>query len=143
MQEGILNELGFIAAQDDTCYISEFKTLYIGVEANEHDLYRSAAATAMRALSKFNYASLKLCQYDINDKDGIFTALVEGFILGAYKFDAYKSDKTQSILNEIIFSSRTLDDEASELSVLNERLIREKIMSIYTNYSREHVNTTP
>lgn len=143
LHEGILNELGFKAAQDETCYISEFKTLYIGVEANEHDLYRSAAATAMRTLSKFNYTSLKLCQYDINDKDGIFTALVEGFILGAYKFDTYKSDKTQSVLSEIMFSSRTLDDEASVASVLNDRLTRAKIMAVSTNYTRELVNTTP
>ena len=62
LHEGILKELGFKAQQDETCYISEFKTLYVGVESNEHDLFRSAAATAIRTLSKFNYSSLKLSQ---------------------------------------------------------------------------------
>ena len=143
LHEGVLNELGFKASQDETCYISEFKTLYIGVEANEHDLFRSAAATAVKILSKFNYSSLKLAQYDVDNKAGIFTALIEGFILGAYKFDTYKSEKSQSALNTIIFSNRTLEDEASQESVLNEDLTRAQITAIATNYSRELVNTTP
>jgi len=143
LHEGILNELGFKASQDETCYISEFKTLYVGVEANEHDLFRSAAATALKTLSKFNYSSLKLSQHDVNNADGIFTALVEGFILGAYTFDTYKSEKSESSLTEIIFSSRTLEDEASDTAVLEETLTRAKIVAIATNYTRELVNTTP
>ncbi|HIC44096.1 MAG TPA: hypothetical protein EYO73_07340, partial [Sulfurimonas sp.] len=100
LHEGILNELGFKATQDETCYISEFKTLYVGVEENEHDLFRSAAATAIKILSKFNYTSLKISQYDINNDKGIFSALVEGLILGAYNFDTYKSEKAQSTISE-------------------------------------------
>ena len=143
LHEGILSELGFKAAQDETCYISEFKTLYVGVEANEHDLFRSAAATAIKALSKFNYNSLKLAQSDVNNNEGIFTALVEGFILGAYKFDAYKSEKSESALSEIIFSFKTLEDENSEVSILEEALTKAKVLAIATNYTRELVNTTP
>lgn len=143
LHEGILNELGFKASQDETCYISEFKTLYVGVEANEHDLFRSAAATAIRTLSKFNYKSLKLSQYDVDDKEGLFTAIVEGFILGAYKFDAYKSEKPEPALCEINFSSRNLEDDKSDLSVLKTALTRAKILAIATNYTRELVNTTP
>ena len=143
LHEGILKELGFKAQQDETCYISEFKTLYVGVESNEHDLFRSAAATAIRTLSKFNYSSLKLSQYDINDQDGIFTALIEGFILGTYKFDTYKSEKTQSTLKSIIFSNRTLEDETSDTALLDEALIRAQVLAIATNYTRELVNTTP
>lgn len=143
LHEGILNELGFKATQDETCYISEFKTLYVGVEANEHDLFRSAAATAIRTLSKFNYSSLKLSQYDTNNTDGIFSALVEGFILGAYNFDTYKSEKSESTLDTIIFSSRTLEDSASEPGVLDETLIKAQILALSTNYTRNLVNTTP
>ena len=143
LHEGILNELGFKATQDETCYISEFKTLYVGVEANEHDLFRSAAATAIRMLSKFNYTSLKLSQHDVDNSDGIFAALVEGFILGGYTFDTYKSEKKTSTLQEIIFSSRTLEDKASDLSVLEASLVRAQIVAIATNYTRELVNTTP
>jgi len=143
LHEGILNELGFKAGQDETCYISEFKTLYVGVEAHEHDLYRSAAATTIRTLSKFNYSSLKLSQYDVNDEDGIFTALVEGFILGAYTFDSYKSEKTEPVLNKIVFSSRTLEDEPSDADHLEDAFARAKVLAIATNYTRELVNTTP
>ena len=143
LHEGILNELGFKASQDETCYISEFKTLYVGVEANEHDLFRSAAATAIKALSKFKYRSIKLAQYDINNTDGIFLALVEGFILGNYKFDAYKSEKETTSLTDVIFSSRNIEDEASKISILDEALNRAKISANATNYTRELVNTTP
>lgn len=143
LHEGILNELGFKATQDETCYISEFKTLYVGVEANEHDLYRSAAATAIGTLSKFKYSSLKLAQYDTDNTDGIFSALVEGFILGAYNFDIYKSEKSESTLDTIIFSSRTLEDSASEVEILDESLIKAQILALSTNYTRDLVNTTP
>jgi len=143
LHEGILNELGFKAHQDETCYISEFKTLYVGVEANEHDLFRSAAATAIRILSKFNYSSLKLAQYDVNNQDGIFAALVEGFILGLYTCNTYKSKKETNSLQEIYFSNRTLEDEASEISVLDQTLIKAQVLAIATNYTRELVNTTP
>ncbi len=143
LHEGILSELGFKASQDEICYISEFKTLYVGVEAKEHDLFRCAAATAIRTLEKFNYTSLKLAQYDVDDKEGIFTALVEGFILGSYSFDRYKSEKKKSTLKEIIFSSRTLEDEPSESTLLDESLIRAEVLARSTNYTRTLVNTTP
>ncbi len=143
LHEGILGELGFKASQDETCYLSEFKTLYVGVEANEHDLYRSAAATAIKTLKKFSYKNLKLAQYDVNDADGIFTALVEGFILGNYSFDLYKSEKQESQLETICFSSRTLEDDASELAALETLLEQAQITANATNFTRELVNTTP
>lgn len=143
LHEGILNELGFKAAQDETCYISEFKTLYVGVEENEHDLFRSAAATAIKALSKFNYSSLKLAQYDTNNDNGIFCALIEGFLLGNYTFDNYKSKKTETSIESIIFSSRTLEDEASDESVLENVLKSSQTTAVSTNFVRDLVNTTP
>ncbi|PHR55015.1 MAG: leucyl aminopeptidase [Arcobacter sp.] len=143
LHEGVLKELGFKATQDETCYISEFKTLYVGVEANEHDLFRCAAATAIKTLSKFNYASFKVAQGDVDNKEGIFNALVEGFILGSYKFETYKSEKSPSNLKEIIFSSKTLEDKTSEISILEEILVRAQILAIATNYTRELVNATP
>ncbi len=143
LHEGTLQELNFKAGQDETCYLSEFKTLYVGVEANEHDLFRSAAATAYKTLSKFSYSSLKLAQYDINNDQGIFNALVEGFILGAYSFDTYKSEKSDPSLKEIIFSSRTLEDERSDLNILEDESKKAQILATATNYTRELVNTTP
>ena len=143
LHEGILGELGFKATQDEVCYISEFKTLYIGVEANEHDLFRCAAATAIKTLNKFNYKSIKLAQYDVNNAEGNFTALIEGFILGAYSFDTYKSEKNETSLSEVIFSSKTLEEDASEMSLLEATLSRAKITADATNFTRTLVNTTP
>jgi len=143
LHEGILNELGFKASQDETCYISEFKTLYVGVEANEHDLFRSAAATAFKALKKFNYTSLKVAQYDVNNEQSIFAALVEGFILGSYSFENYKSEKTDISLDTLIFSSRTLEDEISDEGVLDTALNSAQTAALSTNFVRDLVNTTP
>ncbi len=143
LHEGILKELGFKASQDETCYISEFKTLYVGVEDNEHDLFRSAAATAIKTLAKFNYTSLKVAQYDIDNAEGIFSALIDGFILGGYKFDNYKSEKSETKLDTLIFSSRTLEDEKSDESKLNKILNNTQITALSTNFVRDLVNTTP
>jgi len=143
LHEGSLQELGFKASQDETCYLSEYKTLYVGVEANEHDLFRMAAATAIKTLSKFTYSSLKVAQYDVDNKDRIFTAIIEGFILGQYKFDNYKSEKSTTTLNEIVFSSKTLEDEASQADILEKTLIHAYTIAKATNYTRDLVNTTP
>ncbi len=143
LHEGVLNELGFKAEQDETCYLSEFKTLYVGVEANEHDLFRSAAATAIKTLSKYTYSSLKLAQYDINNTNGIFTALVEGFLLGAYTFDLYKSEKKKVTLNTIIFSGKTLEEQGSDISLLEKALVYAHISSEATNFARDLINMTP
>jgi leucyl aminopeptidase len=143
LHEGVLNELCFKAEQDEICYLSEFKTLYVGVEANEHDLFRSAAATAIRTLSKYKYKSLKLAQYDVNNSGSIFSALVEGFLLGAYKFEHYKSEKSPLFLEEILFSSRTLEDEHSDLTLLEAKLAHAQICANATNFARDLVNMTP
>ena len=143
LHEGILNELGFKAKQDETCYISEFKTLYVGVEEDEHDLFRSAAATAIKTLNKFNYTSLKLAQYDVDNNSGIFCALIEGFILGNYSFQKYKSEKSDTTLNTIIFSSRTIEDEISNEDILNTVLKESQMTAESVNYVRDLVNTTP
>lgn len=143
LHEGILKDLGFKADQDETCFISEFKTLYVGVEANEHDLFRSAAATAYRTLSKFKYKSLKLSLYDVDNKKGIFSAIAEGFVLGSYKFDTYKSEKSTSSLTDIIFSTRNLDDEKSDPKILEKALTNAYICAKATNYTRDLVNKTP
>ena len=55
----------------------------------------------------------------------------------------YKSEKIEFILNDIIFSSRTILDEKSEDEILKDTL---KIAYIYakaTNFTRDLVNTTP
>ena len=139
LHEGILNELGFKAQQDETCYISEFKTLYIGVEENEHDLYRSAAATAMQTLSKFNYTSLKLSQYYLKNVG----ALVEGFIMGGYSFEMYKSKTTDVALQEVIFTNQNFNDDALDADAVEKAFDNAIIVATATNFARELVNTTP
>ena len=143
LHEGTLNDLGFKASQDETCYISEFKTLYVGIDAYEHDLFRSAASTAFKNLSKFKYESLKLALYDVDNKDGIFCAIIEGFILGSYKFDTYKSEKSECTLKDLIFSSRNIEDEKSNPEILQNVLKSSYIKAKATNYTRDLVNATP
>ena len=83
---------GFSAAQDSICFLHNKNILVCGVDSFAADDIRSVSAVAIKALKSTNYKSANV---NIDDKSLIF-ALVEGFILGAYTYDVYKSKKEKT-----------------------------------------------
>lgn len=134
-----LSKTGFKASQDGFCILHESMLVVCGVENYGSTALRSAAATVVKNVKGFQYSSLKLSQYYLKN----VSALVEGFIMGGYSFEMYKSTKTDVALKEIIFSNENFNGDALEDSELAKVFDDAVITATATNYARELVNMTP
>jgi len=95
-----LELLGFKGESEETLFVPSSKTIYVGCDSLDADEIRLAASKALECIKKTNLKSLAIGTYS-NDCPGVnIKALVEGFILGSYTFDTYKSKKEPSKLEK-------------------------------------------
>ncbi len=134
-----LSKTGFKAAQDEFCILHESALVVCGIENYGSTALRSAAATVVKKVKGFEYSSLKLSQYYLKNVG----ALVEGFVMGGYSFEMYKSKTTDVALKEIIFSDQNFNDDALESAAVKKAFDDALIVATATNFARELVNTTP
>ena len=97
-----LSKTGFKATQDAFCILHESALVVCGVENYGSAALRSAAATVVKNVKGFKYSSLKLSQYYLKN----VAALVEGFIMGGYSFEMYKSKQTEVALKPRLSAGR-------------------------------------
>ena len=97
----LLKKAGFSAAQDETCLLLGEGRLYVGAASLQSAAIRTAAASAVKALKGSNYKSIKVATYTNKGCTYTLRAMVEGFILGAYTFETYKSKKNECKINHI------------------------------------------
>lgn len=134
-----LSKTGFKASQDAFCILHESALVVCGVENYGSAALRSAAATVVKNVKGFQYSSLKLSQYYLKN----VAPLVEGFVMGGYSFEMYKSVKTEVTLKEIIFSNQNFNDDAIDSDDVKKAFDDAVITATATNFARELVNTTP
>ena len=130
----ILEILDFKAKDESCVLLAESKKIYVGFEENDYDSIAIAIATAIKKLqtTKFKSAKIKLCEVLENN----LKALVEGALLGEYKFTHYKSEKE----NKKIELNLIVKEKTPEL----EKVLKEsKIISKAVNKTRTMVNTAP
>ncbi|MDF1883326.1 leucyl aminopeptidase [Sulfurimonas sp. SAG-AH-194-C21] len=125
---------GFSASQDSICFLHDKNTLFCGVDAFEADDVRSVSAVAIKAVKATNYKSMNV---SLDDK-GLIFALVEGFLLGGYTYDTYKSKKEKVALKTISLIY-TKDDYKSAIKLFSDAVI----VADATCFTRDIVNTTP
>ncbi|HIC13385.1 MAG TPA: leucyl aminopeptidase [Sulfurimonas sp.] len=125
---------GFSASADSICFLHDKNTLFCGVDSFEPDDIRSVSAVAIKALKKTNYKSANVV---IDDKSLIF-ALVEGFVLGGYSYEVYKSKKEKVALKDVSLIY-TKDDYRSAIKLFSDAVI----VADATCFTRDIVNTTP
>ena len=128
----ILEILDFKAKDESCVLLAESKKIYVGFEENDYDSIAIAIATAIKKLqtTKFKSAKIKLCEVLENN----LKALVEGALLGEYKFTHYKSEKE----NKKIELNLIVKEKTPEL----EKVLKEsKIISKAVNKTRTMVNT--
>ncbi len=130
---------GFSASQDSVCALFESGLIVCGIEDYGDESLRSAATQVINALRKTNFKTAKLSQYYLKN----VSALVEGFILGSYRFDAYKSKTDNMNLETLTFAASNFNDDALEFAQLEEAFTSALIISTATNFTRTLVNTTP
>ncbi len=129
----ILEANSFKALIDETVFLMESDTVYVGIDDSSSDSIRSSVAVAIRVINTKAYKGISI---DIDDKlsyDNI-QAMCEGLILGDYQFLRYKSKPNTSKIETIyIYTKKDISSQISNA----------KIVSNATNFTRDIINTTP
>ncbi len=130
----LLNQAGFKAEQDSTCFLHEKGVLFCGIESTKNDDIRSASVSMVKALKNSNYESAKV---SVIDTDSI-VGLVEGSILGGYTYNNYKSEPKIAKLKTLSLASNNLNTQKLQ-KAFDEALT----VSQATCFTRDIVNTPP
>lgn len=125
--------------------LGEAGRIYVGIDKLELDEIRIAAAKAYNAVKSLNAKTLKMSSYicQCGCAKASFRALAEGFLLGSYEFNKYKSEKKSSNLKEIFISADEFNGAKFELEKANEGLAQGQIIANATNFTKDIVNEIP
>ena len=126
-----LKKAGFSAEQDTLCAMHGKSLLFAGIEDHDAGNLKTAAASVAKALKKYDYKSLSV---DVNKEN--IASLIEGFILGGYEFNNYKSQAKKQKIKNIYLTCENVE----ELTALFEEAV---IISEATCFTRDIVNTAP
>lgn len=139
----LLKKAGFKAGQDESCLLVGKDRLYVGADALKSANMRTAAASAMKALMGTKYKTLKVSTYTNKGCTYTLRGMVEGFILGAYTFESYKSKKNTSKIKSITISLDEYNNTEIDIEKAAEQIQKAQIIADATNFTRDIVNTTP
>ena len=127
----LLESIGFKGKNEECVLLIESKKLYVGCEDNDKESIKIALSTAIR---KLNDTNLKSASVICNENLKFY---VEGFELGNYIFDKYKSDKkSKSDINIYIVVPKI--NKKIQMEFETTQIICESV-----NMTREFVNTSP
>jgi len=137
----ILKSAGFKAQSEESLFLVEKKCVYSVMDSLKSDDIRLAVANAYSAIKKTNYKRVKigLC---LDDDKGA-RAIVEGFLLGSYDFDRYKSEKEPTSIDTLLISSEEYSDKNIDSDKIIKSIEMAQIISEATNSAKDIVNTTP
>ena len=138
-----LELLGFKGENEESLLIPNSRTLYIGCDSLETEDIRLAAAKALESLQKTTFKTLSIGTYLGECPKMSLMALIEGFILGSYTFDAYKSKKEPSKIEKIIVCLEDYSTHTLSMQTAQEALKIATAIAEATNFAKEIVNTTP
>ncbi len=140
----ILQKIGFSGEQDETVLLPEHNKLFVGAESISSSDIRSASASAVRALLGTSYKIAKMATYLNHPKcTAVLRAQVEGLLLGGYKFEKYKSKKSDKGLHKIRISLEEYNGFELDIPAV-QRTVEKAIKSAEAvNFVRDIVNTAP
>ncbi|NEW60974.1 leucyl aminopeptidase [Sulfurovum sp. bin170] len=140
----LLEKSGFKSSQDETCLLIERDRLYVAVENISSINVRTAIATAIRVLANKSYKSIKIASYMNHPKcTTVLRGMVEGFVLGAYVFDRYKSEKSKLSIEDITISLDEYNEYQLDIEACTRAMNNGEIVANATNFTRDIVNTPP
>ncbi len=131
----LLTQAGFKAESEQSCTLHEHRLIVCGINEESNENYRAAMGLAIKTIMNYTYTSLKVSALN----EHFLSALVEGVLLGGYKFDTYKSEPKKATLKEIFFANDSEADFGILESIFNQSITIAKA----TNFVRDLVNQTP
>lgn len=128
----LLEKLGFEEKDESVILLPEIGRIYVGCEDNDYDCVAIAISTAIKKFqtTKFENAKIKLGELNLK-------ALVEGTILGAYKFNEYKSEKKKTKKQKLSICTSKVTNEIEKI------FENSKTIAKAVNKTRDIVNTPP
>ncbi|MDD3462824.1 MAG: leucyl aminopeptidase [Sulfurospirillaceae bacterium] len=134
---------GFNGESEESLFVQSSNTLYVGCDSLEAEDIRLACAKAYEALKKTKAKTIKIATYSSDCPSVNIKAMAEGFILGSYEFNAYKSKNEEKSLEKVII---VLEDysrvDVSVQTAQNAIDVGVKIADA-TNYAKDIVNAMP
>ena len=130
----LLESLDFKIKDESSIFLPESKKIYSAFEEYSYDSLAISIANGVKKASSTKFKSVKLILNPLLEAN--FKALVEGSILGFYKFELYKSEKNESNL-ELNF---IVDKKTKALDAI---LKESSIIANAVNCARDMVNTAP
>jgi leucyl aminopeptidase len=140
-----LKDLGFFDERVEHIFLSSQRKLFIKCDDFDLDELRSACAKALGLLKNYNFKILKMASYAQNCYNDALSAQAEGFWLGAYTFEKYKSKKNKNSVDAIFIGSDNYFDskaKADEKSI-NDEITVSKLVCETVNFTRDTVNLAP
>ncbi len=134
---------GFKGENEEALFLPSSKTIYIGCDSLEADDIRLAAAKAVEIAKKTAITSLRIGTYSDECPGMNIKALVEGFILGGYVFNTYKSKKEECKLKTITLCLEDYARVDLSMETAQKAFTFGKIVADATNFARDIVNGTP
>ena len=126
-------EYGFEGKDGEILVLPEKKRVYVGIEEINAENLKTATANIIKALKKYKFESVEITPPNVKNED-LLIAFFEGFLLGDYEFDKYKSTKAKHPIKEICINSKRNFDK-----IIKEAKIRAKNI----NFVRDIINSMP
>ena len=95
----LLEALNFKANDEEVLLLPELQRVYVGCEEISYDGIAVAISSVVKKIQTTNFITAKLELF--NEERSTLKALVEGIIMGAYRFTKYKSEEKADLKQEI------------------------------------------
>ena len=138
-----LQTLDFKGKLDEVAFLPHQHRVYTGVDSLDRDEVRLAVANALKAIQKAKYRSVKIGSYVKDCPVTNTKAIVEGALLGTYRYDRYKSEKEPFTIEEMIISLEDYAGKTLNLDPAQKAVAEAEIIAEVTNHAKEIVNTPP
>jgi len=126
-------EYGFEGKDGEVLVLPDRKRIYVGIEKVDAENLKTATAAIIKSLKKYKFESVEITPPNVKDKN-LLVAFFEGFLLGDYEFDKYKSNKAKHPIKKIALNSKRDFEE----------IIKEaKIRAENINFVRDIINSMP
>jgi len=126
-------QYGFEGKDGEVLVLPEKKRIYVGIEKIDAENLKTATAVIIKSLKKYKFESIEITPPNVKNKN-LLLAFFEGFLLGDYEFDKYKTKKAKHPVKKIAINSKRDFEE-----IIKEAKIR--VESI--NFVRDIINSMP
>ncbi len=124
---------GFEGKDGEVLVLPDRKKIYVAIDELNAENIKAATATIIKSLKKYKFESVEITPPNTKNEN-ILIAFFEGFMLGDYEFDKYKSKKAKHPIKKIAINSKRDFDE-----IINEAKVRAGAV----NFVRDIVNSMP